>query len=197
MEISKTEKNYHLLRDTCRTNIVYRNFQQILSEHALALIDLAIAYACDIKSDIMRQTEKLTELHLEWQAKITTPTDSLRWGKSARKAIRMFPYGVMKLTNAVFPGKGDEICTTKRIGDIINEVAIGIDMGSDFHSGWARMGGTHIKNLNVQYSWYGRMCVKMLAGLKRTGMNSDSFFAAAAYSMEAAICMGKTLDEVE
>ena len=196
MEISTFEQNYHTLRDECRENKRHRSFQQILSEHALALVDLSIAHAHDSKNNIMRQTEKLTELHLEWQSKITSSVDSLKWKETARKAVRKFPYAVMKLMVVVFPGGGELKRTSNQVGEILHGVSVGAELGAAFHVGWGNLAGSHKEGLEGQYKWYGRMCIKMLAGLRRSGSTSDAFFKAAANSMEAAINIGKSLDGV-
>lgn len=196
MEITRIEENYHILRDECRTNDKCRSFRQLLSEHSLALVDLTIAHACDNKSDIMRQTEKLTELHMEWQSKITKANDTLRWKGVARKAVRKFPYAVMKLMVAVFPGKGELRYTDKQVVGMLHNICIGVDTGSDFHAGWGNLSSNLKEGLKNQYKWYGKMCVKTLAGLKRNGIRSDTFFRAATNSMEAAISLGETLDGV-
>ena len=196
MKISKIEANYHTLRDECRPNYRRRIFEQLLSEHSLALIDLAIAHACDNKNEIMRQAEKLTELHLEWQSKITKPTDTNKWHYTAKKAVRMFPYSIMKLMGVAFPGKGELVYTPNQVRDMVCDVSVGVNIGSDFHAGWGNMSSKCKENLNNQWTWYGKMSVKMIVGLKRNGVRSNEFFKAAANSMEVAISIGKTLDNV-
>lgn len=195
MEISKTESEYYSLRDECLSNTFNRGFRHILADQAIALIDLTVSHSRDTRVGIMRQAEKLTEVHMEWQSKISYSIDDGKWEKTARKSIRLFPYTLMKLASVVFPGKGDLKYSPKQVGELLKNVNIGVNMGTDFHIGWADSTAKCGDLLRDQWAWYGRMGIKMLASAKRSGIHSDEFYKAASGVMEASLNVGKILDE--
>jgi len=194
-ELSFAGRAYHDARDAHADNDGHRTFEQVLAEHSLAMIDLAIAHAHDNKTKIMSCTEKLTDLHGEWQGKTVSGSDGKDWKLAARKAVREFPHNFMRLTAAVFPGRGEQQLTQKQCWGFVDKIAGGLESGLKFHAGLNSLGGNAYKQLKSQYRGYGRQCVKMLAAVKQQGISSDAFYRAAAHAMGYARNLGKILDD--
>lgn len=192
--ITAAEENYHRLRDLCRTQTRQRSYKQILAEHALALVDLAISHRNDIKSGLIKHTEKLTELHLEWQRKIAVPKDSEKWKGVTKRAVRASPYALMKLMVIAFPGKGEPRQDEAYVKKTVQDVLVGAKMGGDLHAGLSEVWGDRKESLHQRWRCYGKTNIQMISALKVGGSRSQRFFKAASSSMEAALSLGEYLD---